>query len=535
MSKKIFYCDKIKTFCPEYPNVQAILVSDGRIEFMGTKDDVLTYIYIGKQQIEEIHLGKGVLYPGFIDTHSHCSIYSNLLDKVYCAPSCGNIPSILRKLKEKADNTPEGEWVIGYSYDDTGIPEARHLNKHDLNAVSTRHPVLVSHISSHMGYANDLALQKFSFDARTKIPGGEVVVDSQGQTTGFLLETAYFKCLSYLPAATPEQQKENLKKAVYEYNKNGFTTIQDGGLGFGTDARLITQSYIQLYKENRLNARMYLQYVPEAFEKLLPYGLWNFGNDYITFGGLKYFTDGSIQGFTGALSQDYHSRPGYKGNLLYPQEEIDTMIEKYHCMNVQIAVHTNGDAASEAVISAFEKALKKNPRTDLRHMLVHAQMVSDSQLERMKACGIIPTFFVKHVEVWGDRHAKIFLGPERMSRLDPCGSAAKIGLPFALHVDTPVLPVTALESMHTAVNRTSSSGIVYGENQRISIKQALEAYTVNAALCCAGEKNRGRLKPGYYADFVLLDKDLEEILSADIKNAQVLKTICGGNIVYEKN
>ncbi len=149
-----------------------------------------------------------------------------------------------------------------------------------------------------MGYANDLALQKFSFDARTKIPGGEVVVDSQGQTTGFLLETAYFKCLSYLPAATPEQQKENLKKAVYEYNKNGFTTIQDGGLGFGTDARLITQSYIQLYKENRLNARMYLQYVPEAFEKLLPYGLWNFGNDYITFGGLKYFTDGSIQGFT---------------------------------------------------------------------------------------------------------------------------------------------------------------------------------------------------------------------------------------------
>ena len=109
---------------------------------MGTKDDVLTYIYIyRKQQIEEIHLGEGVLYPGFIDTHSHCSIYSNLLDKVYCAPSCGNIPSILQKLKEKADNTPEGEWVIGYSYDDTGIPEARHLNKHDLNAVSTRHPV----------------------------------------------------------------------------------------------------------------------------------------------------------------------------------------------------------------------------------------------------------------------------------------------------------------------------------------------------------------------------------------------------------
>lgn len=536
MVKKIFYCNRINTLNEECPHAQAILVSDGRIEFIGTREALsrYIYIYISKQQIEEIDLGDGVLYPGFIDTHSHLSIYSNLLDKVYCAPSCGNISKILQKLKEKADQTPEGEWVIGYSYDDTGLPEGRHLNKQDLNAVSTKHPILVSHISSHMGYANDLALQKFSFNAQTKIPGGEVVVDEQGQPTGFLLETAYFECLNHLPAVTPEQQTKNIKKAVYEYNKQGFTTLHDGGLGFGCDAQIVTQTYLQLDREKQLTARVYLQYIPEAYEKLASFGLHNFGNDHVTIGGLKYFTDGSIQGFTGALSKDYHTRPGYKGSLLYPQEEIDAIIEKYHCMNVQIAVHTNGDAASEAVISAFEKALKKNPRTDLRHMLVHAQMVSDSQLERMKACGIIPTFFVKHVEVWGDRHAKIFIGPERMERLDPCGSAVRLHMPFALHVDTPVLPVTALESMDVAVNRTSSGGVVYGEDQKITPRQALEAYTVNAALCCGGEHNRGCLKPGYYADFVLLSADLETIPSKEIRNTQVLKTICGGEIVYEQ-
>lgn len=131
-------------------------------------------------------------------------------------------------------------------------------------------------------------------------------------------------------------------------------------------------------------------------------------------------------------------------------------------------MHTNGDAASESVIQAFEKAVERCPRTDLRHMLIHAQLVSDSQLERMKACGIIPSLFARHIEVWGDRHAAIFLGPERTARMDPAGSCVRLDMPFSLHVDTPVLPVTALGSMHAAVNRISDGGVLFGGDQRIT-------------------------------------------------------------------
>ena len=125
-------------------------------------------------------------------------------------------------------------------------------------------------------------------------------------------------------------------------------------------------------------------------DKLISLGVRGIGNDHMKIGGVKYFTDGSIQGFTGALLEDYYTRPGYKGALLWSQEEIDEIIIKYHCLGFQVAVHTNGDAASESVIQAFEKAVERCPRTDLRHMLIHAQLVSDSQLERMKACGITP-------------------------------------------------------------------------------------------------------------------------------------------------
>lgn len=257
------------------------------------------------------------------------------------------------------------------------------------------------------------------------------------------------------------------------------------------------------------------------------------GTDHLKLGGVKYFADGSIQGFTGALLEDYYTRPGYKGELLWKPEEIEAVILKYHCLGLQVAVHTNGDAASEAVIRAFEKAVERCPRTDLRHMLVHAQLVSDEQLMRLKKCGIIPTLFARHIEVWGDRHCAIYLGPERTARMDPAGSCVRLGMPFSLHVDTPVLPVTALGSMHAAVNRVSDGGVLFGADQRITARQALEAYTTYASLCCGGEHDRGRIEPGRYADFVLLDRDLEAIDPSEIRDAKVRMTICGGRIVYQ--
>ena len=384
-----------------------------------------------------------------------------------------------------------------------------------------------------METVNTIGLERLGFTADTKVPGGEIVLDGNGLPTGLLLENAIIEASGRLPVPTEAQVRESLVRAIAEYNKKGFTTFQDGGLGINGEAEVFLRPYMELAREGRLNARAYLQLLPSEMDKLISLGVWGIGNDHMKIGGVKYFTDGSIQGFTGALLEDYYTRPGYKGALLWSQEEIDEIIIKYHCLGFQVAVHTNGDAASESVIQAFEKAVERCPRTDLRHMLIHAQLVSDSQLERMKACGIIPSLFARHIEVWGDRHAAIFLGPERTARMDPAGSCVRLGMPFSLHVDTPVLPVTALGSMHAAVNRISDGGVLFGGDQRITPRQALEAYTTYASLCCGGEHDRGRIEPGRFADFVLLDSDIEAIDPSGIRDIKVLKTICGGRVVYE--
>ena len=407
------------------------------------------------------------------------------------------------------------------------------MDKHDLDKVSTEHPVMVFHISTHLGYVNSNAIAKLGITKDSKVDGGEYVLGEDGEPTGLLIEWAFFNSMNQLPEPSEEHLKELIEKAVHKYNEVGITTFQVGGIGLTANSEKTMRCFLDLERKGKLTARAYLHFMPGFLDVLSQYGLWNFGSDYVKFGGLKYFTDGSIQAFTAALSEDYYAKPGFKSAVLFPQEDIDALIEKYHCMGVQVAVHTNGDQASEAVIQAFEKAFKKMPNKDLHHMLIHAQTVREDQLDRMQAMGIIPTFFGQHISVWGDRHATIFLGPERTKRMNPAGSAVRRGMPFALHVDTPVVPVMVLESMNTAVNRRSSGGVVYGEDQKITPYQALQAYTTYASMCCLSEHDRGALKAGYYADMVVLDRDIEKIAPETIIDTKVCMTICGGNVVYK--
>lgn len=189
---------------------------------------------------------------------------------------------------------------------------------------------MVVHISVHMGYVNTIGLERLGFTADTKVPGGEIVLDGNGVPTGLLLENAIIEASGRLPVPTEDQVRESLVRAIAEYNKKGFTTFQDGGLGINGEAEVFLRPYMELAREGRLNARAYLQLLPSEMDKLIPLGLWGIGNDHMKIGGVKYFTDGSIQGFTGALLEDYYTRPGYKGALLWSQEEIDEIIIKYH-------------------------------------------------------------------------------------------------------------------------------------------------------------------------------------------------------------
>lgn len=528
----IFTGAEIVTLTEELPLAEAVSVAGGRIECVGSRREVLDYARGGDFTI--VDLEGGVLHPGFIDTHSHLSMLAVSLSQVRCGPELGSVGGVLEALRRKAARLPEGEWVVGMGYDDLAVAEGRHLTRQDLDAVSKERPVFVKHVSTHVGYANTACLNALGFTPVTRIPGGEVRLDSRGELSGVLLENAAFEAFERLPKPSVGQLAANLKKAVALYSQQGFTTFMDGGVGYDLDATIIMNAYARLARSGELEARAYLQLVPDVLDRLIPYGLWNLSGEYLSLGGVKYFVDGAYLAFTAALFEDYLGRPGCKGDLLFSVTEIETVIKKYHKMGIQVAVHVNGDRSLEVALAAFEKAVAEHPRTDLRHMLIHAQLVTDERLARMKACGIIPSFFPPHISIWGDRHWEVTLGPERAARLDPAGSCVKLGLPFGLHSDTPVAPITALGCMDAAVNRKSPGGRLLGGDQRIAPLEALKAYTVYAARCCAGERDRGRIAPGYYADFVLLSDNLASIAPERLGEVQVLMTVCGGKVVFKK-
>ncbi len=531
-SKRLIYKGaRFITLDDRMPEAECMSVIGDRIECLGTCKEVMDRV--ASAPYEEVDLGGGVVYPGFIDTHSHLSSFSNVLNWTACGVECGSITGVLNALRRWAKENPEG-WIIGYGYDDTGLPDNRHLTRQELDSVSADRPVLVSHISLHLGYLNTKALEELELDKGADIPGGAVTLGADGTPTGLLLENAFFQTMNRLPQPSQKQVMTNLRQAMRHYASKGFTTFMDGGVGVNGGSRSFMQAYMELNRRGEMDIRAYLQMMPTEMDTLFPYKIFNFGGSKLRLGGAKLFIDGSIQGFTAALQKGYYTRPDHCGGILCTPEELTEKILHYHSNGVQVAVHANGDRGAEIVIRAFEKAVALHPEQKLRHMLIHAQTVSDDQLRRMKAIGVIPTFFARHVEVWGDRHKALFLGPERTARLDPCGSAVALGMPFSLHVDSPVLPPTALGSMYAAVNRVTSGGELLGPEQRISAHHAILAYTRYAALCCAGEKDRGQLSPGFFADFVVLDRSIEESAPATIRDIKIRATFCGGQKVFEE-
>ena len=513
------------------PEAECLCVVDGCIDCLGSFDDVMGRV--GSAPYEMVELGGGVVYPGFIDTHSPLSFFSNAVNWTPCGVERGNVDGVLEALRNWAEENPEG-WIVGYGYDDTGLPEQRHLTRQELDSISIERPIIVVHISFHMGCLNSKALELLGLDAGAELPEHEVVRDANGVPTGLLLETAFFRAFELLPQPTLEELKGNMRKAMRLYASKGFTTFMDGGVGVIGGYREFMQAYMELDRNGQMDIRAYLHLMPAELDQLLALKIHDFGSDMLHLGGAKLFIDGSIQGFTAALGQGYHSRPDHYGDTICPPEELAERVMRYHANGVQVAVHANGDRGAEIVICAIEKAVAQHPEQKPRHILLHAQTVSDEQLRRMKDSGIIPSFFARHVEVWGDRHKALFLGPERTARLDPCGSAVALGLPFSLHVDSPILPPTALGSMHAAVNRVTSGGEVLGPEQCISAREAVLAYTRYAALCCKNENNIGQLSPGFFADFVVLGRSVEESEPLAIRDIEVRATYCNGYKVFER-
>lgn len=534
---QIFVNGNVITMDSRRPEVSAFAVTENRFCAVGSDDEIRKWADKGTSVVD---LGRKTVVPGFIEPHSHISFYAVQLKQVDCSPSVNHgIGEVKDRIRAVAEKSEPGTWIRGFGYDDTLIEDKRHLTRSDLDHVAPENPVLIFHVTGHLCYTNSLGLKIGNITGKTPQPqGGEIHKDDRGEPTGLLLEPGAMRYLvAHVPLTTREEFLEVLPMAIRHYHQAGITGCHDAAIGFAGEGPNLFQAYQELQAKGALTLGVYMTIVEPVYRNIIEMGLQpGFGSDRLKLGSVKLFQDGSIQGHTAALRESYHNRSDFKGNLIMPQETLDALVEKYHSMGFQIAVHANGDRAIESVLTALEKADRRHPGHGAnRHMIIHCQLASDDQIRRMKDLGVIPNYFVNHVYYWGDRHESIFLGPERARRIDPLQSTLDQGLKFVLHSDLPVTPVDPLFSIHAAVNRITREGKVLGEEERISPLEALKAYTTHAAFCSFEEDIKGSIEPGKLADFAVLSHNPLTVSSDKIKDIQVLQTVSGGRTVFERD
>ena len=523
----------IYTMDPSQPIAEAVAISEGRIVYVGDESGSLA---LAGPQTETIDLQGRVALPGFIDSHSHLTMFGRNLEQTDCRQA-RTIEEIVSSLKEAAAQTPPGEWVLGHSYDDTLLTEMRHPTRQDLDRASTEHPILLSHISAHNKVANSAALKKANISASTPDPpGGKIDWDHRGGPTGVLWEWAMDLMQPYIPQSTSDDIRRYLREGSAHYLAAGVTSTVEAALGMlnGLEdaeafARVAESGEVPL----RLGAAILYPFWKELQGGAGPGLDWPGDPEWVRPTAVKFFQDGSIQLRTAALREPYYgeTRPA-NDHLIWSQEELNRMVADAHENGWQIWTHGNGDAAIGSILEAYEQALSDSPKGDARHRIEHCQTAGEDQLDRMRSLKIAASFFPPHVWYWGDRHREVFLGPERAARIDPLASASEKGIRFGLHNDTPVTPISPLLSIGTAVSRLTSGGHVLGPGQAITVDRALYSMTLDSAYLAFEENLKGSLTVGKLGDVTVLEADPYEVSPKEIKDIPVSMTIVGGNMAY---
>ncbi len=508
---QVFLNGNILTVDARDSRVEAMSLRGDRIEALGSNADIRQRI--GARTVVHDLRGKTVL-PGFIDAHGHFpGTGLAVLAVDLNSPPIGatrDIPQLQRQLRAALEAGRARGWLLGFGYDDTALVEGRHPTRAELDAVSREIPILLMHISGHMSVVNSAGLAAAGIDDDTPDPeGGVIQRDADGSATGLLQETA---AKGAQAAAMDFGVREFLtmtRFAAAQYLARGVTLAQSGGVDSSMLAGLKLFKTLGLIPQRLELFPLGEAFTPESLREAI--ADMDRDNTAIRTHTVKLITDGSIQGYTGYLSEPYHTP--YKGDVRYrgfPTMSASTLRDQviaWHGAGFQLALHGNGDAAIDAILDAIAAAQSQVPREDVRHILIHAQMARRDQLERMQMLGVTPSFFSAHTYYWGDRHRDIFMGPIRAANMSPTGWAQKIGLRYSVHLDAPVVPMDPLLLLWSTVTRESSSGKVIGAAQRVSVTAAIRAMTIDAAWQIHREDQLGSLEPGKLVDLVILSDD----------------------------
>ena len=544
----IFIGGTIITMDDKQPVVEAIAIADGKILAVGDAQDVLK----NKRKITKIFdLNNQTLLPGFFDAHSHFSgvgmqsIVANLLP----APdgqvnSIPELQKVMRKYIANSSIVSNYQVAIGFNYDDSQLIEQRHPNRHELDAVSTEIPIVVMHQSGHLGVYNTKAMDMLGINSSSNDPDGGVIErEADGITpSGVMQESAHFKMIYQLvPRFSPEDYVAMLKAGEVTYTSNGFTTVQEGKADIS-----FLKALPPLTSKGVFNVDI-VAYADVASLKHFPAGEGpSISKDYqngFRIGGIKITFDGSPQGKTAWFTEPYKVPPSgqdndYSGYPSLTDEQALNWYKKAYKNDWQILTHTNGDAAIDQLIRTIQSAndnashigLQNNDR---RTVMIHGQFLRKDQISDIQNLGVFPALFPMHTFYWGDWHRNSVAGEKRAENISPTGWLNERSIPFSIHSDAPVTYPNSMRVLDSAVNRTTRSDFILGEEQGIDVYTALKAMTIWPAYQHFEEKMKGSLEVGKLADLVILDKNPLQSPHDGILDIQVMKTIKAGITIFE--
>jgi len=524
---------KVWTGDPARPWAEAVAVRDGKIFAVGRTSDVRALAGPGTKLID---LGGSLALPGFIDSHTHFLAGGFALKSIQLREAKSR-DEFVALVAAKAKELGPGRWIVNGDWDHQQFDPVELPRRDWIDAVTSNNPVCINRFDGHMVLANTLALKLAGVTKDTPVPpGGEIVKDpATGEPTGILKDEAMGFVYSKIPDATFDENLEAAEASVRHAAGNGVTSVNEMA-----DATSL-EVFQELARRGRLTTRVHV-YIPiTEVDTLARLKLKSpFGGPYVTLAGLKGFVDGSLGSATAYFFEPYRDDPTTSGILngqMYPEGIMEKRILEADKAGLQVAVHAIGDRANSMLLDIFEKAVAANGPRDRRWRVEHAQHLGPADIARFGKLGLVASVQPYHA-IDDGRWAEKKIGPERARTTYAFESLRRAGAVLAFGSDWTVAPLSPILGIYAAVTRRTLDGRNPGgwvPAEKVTVDEAVRAYTVNGAWAEFAEAFKGSIRPGQLADLVVLDRDIFTVPPEEIAQAKVRWTIFDGRVIYGKD
>jgi predicted amidohydrolase YtcJ len=522
---------KIWTVDASQPLAQAVAVLGDRIVAVGSTSAVDAWRGPNTKVIDAA--GKLVL-PGFNDAHVHFVSGGEQLDNVRLK-DVTNPQEFARRIAERAKITPQGEWVQGGNWDETKWNPPNMPTKEMIDALTPDTPVFVSRYDGHMGLANSVALRLAGITAQTPDPpGGTIVHDAQGDPTGALKDAAMDPIFKVIPPLSHDRRVKVVKRALAYAASVGVTSVQHMETSYADIA-----VYSELLRRGELTTRIYVAPLITHVDDQAKLGVGHaFGGPYLRIGAVKAYADGSLGSGTAYFYEPFLNQGANRGLLADEMHPISLMRDRYmkaDAAGLQICTHAIGDEGISTILDLYADVIKAHGEADRRLRIEHAQHMAAKDFDRFAELHVIATVQPYHA-IDDGRFAESHIGHDRSSRTYAFRTFLDHGVRLAFGTDWEVAPLDPVLGLYAAVTRATLDGKNpngWFPEQKLTVAEAVEAYTMGSAYAEFQEKEKGSITAGKLADMVLLSNDIFTIAPEQIRDVKVLKTIVGGKIVWD--